>query len=298
MPPSSPPVQRTNPTPGDRWTAQKRGWALLKGLRPTALDFSQLPRLREAPLAFLRGPRGFESIMLDLGLNNEGLAEFPLELHPHCGSGLRIWQYPIQFGPYLRYLNGLGVRSYLEVGIRHGGSYVLTVEALNRFLPLDWSVAIDVIDCPSMQEYSQLNPRSSFACLNTKSAAFATLLESVGPVDLAFIDSHHEAEQLRVEVATLRPFANILALHDIHNIGCPGVGLVWNELKATGDYDCVEFVAQYPGLGPFMGIGVAVRRARTAGSYELRQDDHVRRGDQAYNDRHQGLADHPRRTRG
>ncbi|MFL5282061.1 MAG: class I SAM-dependent methyltransferase [Rhodopila sp.] len=200
--------------------------------------------------------------MLDLGLNDEGLAEFPAELHPYCGSGLRIWQYPIQFGPYLRYLTALEIRSYLEVGIRHGGSYVATVEALNRFRPLDWSVGIDVIDCPSMKTYAQLNPRSSFACLNTKSTAFAALLETIAPIDLVFIDSHHEAEQCRAEVDSLRSVANIIALHDIDHAGCPGVLLAWNELKASDDYECVEFTAQYPGLGPFMGIGVAVRKDR------------------------------------
>lgn len=253
-----------NPTasPAGNWDAQKRGWALLKGLRPSSLDLDRVALIRNAGPERLQRPGELEALMLDLGLNDEGMSELPAHLHPHCGAGLRVWQYPIQFAPYLRHLSGLQVRSYLEIGIRHGGSYVLSVEVLNRFAALDWAVGVDVIRCPSMDAYAALNPRSEFACVNTQAPAFATLLDRLAPVDLAFIDSHHEEDQCRREFAALRPVAGMIALHDIANVGCPGVRTVWEEIKGLAEYDCVEFTDQYDGLGPFMGIGLAVRRDR------------------------------------
>jgi len=264
---SSQPANTVRGLPAQAWDTRKKSWALLKGLRPSALDLDRVALIRETRPEQLIRPGVLETLMLDLGLNDEGMSELPTHLHPYCGPGLRVWQYPLQFAPYLRHVAGLGVRSYLEIGIRHGGSYVLTVETLDRIRPLEWAVGVDIIPCPSMDAYAALNPRSRFAGLNSQSPAYAELRHRLAPIDLVFIDSHHTEEQCRREVAAVRAVANMIALHDISNIGCPGVRTVWEELKATGAYECIEFTGQYNelarnGLGPFMGIGLAVRNNR------------------------------------
>ena len=68
--------------------------------------------IRAAPLHDLAQADKIETLLLNLGLNDEGIDEFPAVLHPFCGSGLRIWQYPSQFSKYLLQLSGLHVRSY------------------------------------------------------------------------------------------------------------------------------------------------------------------------------------------
>ena len=103
-------------------------------LHPEPINLSRVALIRERTLAELASPARVEALLLELGLNGEGLSELPPELHAHCG-GLRIWQYPTQFGRYLVQLSRLGVRSYLEIGIRHGGSFVATAEYLERFRP-------------------------------------------------------------------------------------------------------------------------------------------------------------------
>lgn len=244
------------------WKAQASGWRTLKGLRPRPLDLRRISLIRDAAPDDLRRSDWLEGLLPQLGLNDEGLDEFPSHLQASCGGGLRIWQYPTQFSKYLAQLATLKVRSYLELGIRHGGSFVATVEVLERFRQLDFAVGVDIIACESMTAYRALNPRSEFACVNTQSAEFTLLLQRLAPIDLVFIDSHHEENQCRREFAALRQYANMIALHDISNKGCPGIATVWNEIRSDDEWHCLEFTDQYDGLGPYMGIGLAVKKTR------------------------------------
>lgn len=237
---------------------------MLRGLHPAAIDLARIALIRESAPADLLRSVHLEDLLLRLGLNDEGLEEFPPELHPFCGQGLRVWQYPSQFSKYLAKIASLGVGSYVELGIRHGGSFVATVEVLERFRLLDFAVGVDIIPCPAMAEYAAINSRTEFACLNTQSAAFTALLARLHAVDLVFIDSHHEESQCRREVLELQHCANMIALHDVSNIDCPGIGKVWREMKAAGEYVCFEFTDQYRDMGPYMGIGLAVKKERLA----------------------------------
>lgn len=101
---------------------------MLRTLRPIAIDLTRVTLVRSADEAQLATPGGVTELVAELGLN-EGIAVFPERLHAYFG-GLRIWQYPIQFGVYLHHLGQLGVRSYLEVPPRW--SFVTTIEYLRR----------------------------------------------------------------------------------------------------------------------------------------------------------------------
>lgn len=240
----------------------KQGLSGLRRLHALPIDLERVALIRGGDPAQLSRPADLEALLLKLGLNDEALHEFPSSLHPHCGQGLRIWQYPNQFGPYLACLSGLRVRSYLELGVRHGGAFVATVEVLERFSPLDFAVGVDLLPCPALEEYRRMNPRAEFVRMNTQSPEFGAVLDRLGPIDLVFIDSHHEETQCRREVESLGSRANMIALHDIANVDWPGVRTVWEEVKASGTYDCHEFTDQYGQLGPYMGIGLAVKRER------------------------------------
>ena len=242
------------------WNAQKSGWRTLRGLRPGTIDLQRISLIREESPEHLSRSENLERLLLDLGLNDEGMNEYPASLHPFCGSGLRVWQYPSQFSKYLAQVCRLQVRSYLELGIRHGGSFVATVEILDRFSPVKLAVGVDILPAPSMAEYRRLNARIEFACINTQSPEFDALVERLGPIDLVFIDSHHEESQCRREFASVSDRANMIAFHDISNVNCPGVSRVWDEVKAMNSYECYEYTDQYEGMGPYMGIGLAVKK--------------------------------------
>jgi cephalosporin hydroxylase len=244
------------------WQRRQGVWGKLNGLHPQPLDLTRVALIRDANLDALTQQSALEALLLELGLNDEAIEELPEAVRAHAGAGLRIWQYPNQFAPYLIQLARLRVRSYVEVGIRHGGSFVATAEYLERFHPLSFAVGIDIIPCPAMREYEQLNPKAKFWCANTLATDFAMRLDEMGPIDLVFIDSHHEEDQCRRELAVLAERAAMLAFHDIDNVICPGVGRVWRELRDSGRYECFEYAEQYGSLGPFMGIGLAIKKAR------------------------------------
>jgi hypothetical protein len=83
------------------WKRQREVWAGLNALHPSAIDLQRIGLLRQASREELADPAALERRILELGLDDEALAEFPPELHNRCGRGLRIWQYPVQFSKYL-----------------------------------------------------------------------------------------------------------------------------------------------------------------------------------------------------
>ena len=267
-----------------------REWAWwLRGQRqgPTKpIDLALLRLLRETPLTTLADAHFLEEKLLpQLGLNDEGLAQLPEELFPFCGRGLRIWQYPNQFGPYLALLGRLGLRSYLEIGVRHGGTFVCTVEYLSRFQPLRAAVAVDLGPCASFMDYARTNPACRFLQMDSHAPAFRDFLERDEPFDLALIDGDHSEAGCWEDFVLVRGRAGVIAFHDIVSDAVPGVGAVWRKVQQTcaKEYEFFEFTAQYPSVAQrtgqrFLGIGVAVPK-RLAAQAASRTDFGVWRGD-------------------
>lgn len=201
-----------------------------------------------------------------LGLNNENLHEQPQELSDYFGGGLglKIWQYPNQFGPYLSFISQYAskINTYIEVGCRHGGTFVTHVEFL-LFLNSGFTqgTAIDIIECPPLiSNYIQFNTNTEFRNLNSLSDEYKNFV-STKHFNLAFIDGDHSYEGVKKDAENLRPYSDIQVFHDISSDACPGVFQYWEELKNTMSdvYDFYEFTNQYESVsGSFLGIGVAV----------------------------------------
>ena len=237
-----------------------KGWKFVNRLHPTDIDLGRISLIREKDQEFLSDPANLELLMLSLGLNNESMKEMPASLLPYCGQGLRIWQYPTQFSKYLVTLSRLHICSYLEIGIRHGGTFVLTVEYLEKFHPVDFAIGLDIIPCPSMADYQAIRPNTKFVNLNTQSYHFRAFLDQYEQFDLVFIDGDHQESQCRNEFNSVKDKARIIVFHDIANVHWPDVGKVWREVRSSQEYDCQEYIDQYEGMGPYMGIGMAIRK--------------------------------------
>jgi Methyltransferase domain len=231
--------------------------------RLRVIDLGGARALREAPEEALRDPRELAVVLAQGGLNDEHLEQFPAHLHPYCGQGLRLWQLPDQFAPYLIEIARRGVRRYLEIGVRHGGSFAATVEYLARVGELEEAVAVDIDAVPSLLPYPVEQPSVRLMQADTMTDAFAAWVGRHPGFDLAFVDGLHSYEGCRKDFETVRPKARMIALHDITNHIEPEVGRVWTDLRReyADEYDFLEFTAQYglDGAAPNMGIGLAIR---------------------------------------
>jgi hypothetical protein len=235
--------------------------------RRRVIDLSGARALRGAPADALRDPERLAVLLAEGGLNDEHLEQFPAHLHPHCGKGLRLWQLPNQFAPYLIEVARHGVRRYLEIGVRHGGSFTATVEYLSRVGELEEAVAVDIFAVPSLLPYPLDQPSVRLMQADTLTDRFADWTRRHPGFDLAFIDGLHSYEGCRRDFETLRPRARMIALHDISNHIEPEVGRVWADIRRdyAHVYDFHEFTAQYDESGPpDMGIGLAIRQGPAA----------------------------------
>ena len=193
--------------------------------------------------------------------------EFPQELYPFCGKGLLHWQYPNQFGRYLSLLSKLKPESYLEIGVRHGGTFIITLEYLKKFVVVNNAIAIDIAYPPSIVMYKKKNTMVTFYQINSQLDSFKKLLSKEKNIDLVFIDVNHEEQACMNDFNNVKDVANMIALHDIASNACPGVKNSWSFIKTnySSQYLFFEFTDQYESVRvntnqSFFGIGLAVKK--------------------------------------
>ena len=182
----------------------------MRWVNPPVFDVEPLPEgdvdgavreIRSASLRELRNEAFLrEEFLPRLGLNGEILSEFPEALHPWCDKGIRSWQYPTQFAPYLCYLADRDIRSYVEVGCRHGGTFIIVLEYIRRFSDLTRAVALDIVETPIMRDYASKIAGVEYRICSSLTAEARCYLGSCR-WDLAFIDGD---KQLRGLLERLR----------------------------------------------------------------------------------------------
>lgn len=228
------------------------------------MDLSRVDVIRNTRLADLKTASDIEALMYKVGLNTEVSWTLP-EIILQNEGGLRVWQYPNQFSKYLLLISSLDIRSYIEIGCRWGGTFVLTTEYLTKLHPLTKSVATDIIDSP-VKEYCAQTSNCQFLRMDSHSEEFKTFMAE-NSFDLVFIDGDHSYEGVKQDFWISKNSGRAFVFHDIVNSECPGVIRFWNELKEQEDdtYTFYEFNDQYEEVlertgRAFLGIGVAVRK--------------------------------------
>jgi hypothetical protein len=230
----------------------------------SGLDLSRVSLIRDSEIDALKSNTYLERLILDLGTNVEKPEEQP-EIVNKNGGGLYIWQYPNQFSKYLLQLNKYKIESYMEIGCRWGGTFILTTEFLCKMNCLKTSLAVDIIESP-VKLYCDINKHSNFVMLNSSSKEFKELINDKW-FDVIFIDGDHSYAGVSNDYNICKHKSNIFVFHDIISNACQGVVTFWNELKEQENehFNFYEFIEQYDDVfkntnKKYLGIGLAVRK--------------------------------------
>jgi hypothetical protein len=206
-----------------------------------------------------------------LGLNDEVLHEQPRELSASYGKGLHIWQYPNQLAGYLVWLarNVGDITSYMEIGCRWGGMFILIGEWIRKNGGQLRAVsAVDPIEpSPFIQTwFERLREQSGIEATYLRDFSTSDAVgQAVGRIrpDMVFIDGDHELRGALGDHMLIRDHARIIAHHDIYSQAWPDTTFLWETLETleAHDFEFVDFIGQYPSVGgKFLGIGAMKRK--------------------------------------
>lgn len=216
-------------------------------------------KLRTIELDSLLNADTWFTLLPEFGFNHENPKELPAEMVFQPGLGLRIWQYPNQFSPYMAWLAAKAklINSYMEIGTRHGGTFVIQVETLRQINNnFNTALAVDLMDQPDLLTEYKYRQQDS------QSEAFSQWV-SQQFFDCIFVDGDHSYQGVKRDAESTIKRCNIQVFHDISSDSCPDVGMYWQEHKIAHNatHDFVEFVDQYDSVqGSFLGIGVSYRK--------------------------------------
>ncbi len=228
----------------------------------------ELNLIRNSSLSSLKDPDFLEDLIAKLGIypDDEGsLDALPEFLWSHYNQGLKIWQYPIQFCQLLIEMTKYKIRTYLEIGVAYGGSFITIIEYLKRKNPDIKGIFIDPEPQGDLlKEYQKENATSvkyiqDFSHRLRKHIDFRST-----SFDLVLIDGDHDARWNDFQL--IRNYAQIIAFTNIVHDRLPSNGQVWERIKRTHkkEYEFKEFIVQYEevvqrtGLR-FNGIGLAIK---------------------------------------
>jgi len=207
-------------------------------------------------------------VLNNIGLNNESLGELAPELAPYFGTGLYIWQNPKQFSKYMIWLlkNAQNCSSYLEIGSRWGGTFIVTCEVLRRVNPnFKYAIAADLIEAtPFIERYASIATEAGLEIIyfegSSTSDEFIQMVTEYKP-NITLIDGDHRISGALKDHMLVRKFSKIIVHHDVCSDTCPESTLLWNSLKQLeSEMNHTEFIDQYPSLkGNYFGIGVLFR---------------------------------------
>ena len=136
-------------------------------------------------------------------------------------------QNPIECAEFVSVLKNEGVRSYLEIGSRFGGTLWQVAQALpvgSRLVSVDIDRQSDLDECAA-----DIRAMGHVVYLITGDSTHSmTVLEvnSLGPFDAILLDGNHTKEYITKDWANYGSLGRIVAFHDI---GKPKKSKPWRE---------------------------------------------------------------------
>jgi hypothetical protein len=178
-------------------------------------------------------------------------------------SGRRASQHPEELAGLIGLMREEGVRSYLEIGARHGDTFFDVV----RSMPAG-SAAV-AVDLPggrwgthkslphlkaAVRELVGMGYRASFIIGDSRAAGVRQAVMLRGPYGLALIDGDHTLAGVTADWENYRKMARIVAFHDI--VGEGQADKSGNPVEVPGFWCALTGRrAEYVAEGSGMGIG-------------------------------------------
>ena len=166
-----------------------------------------------------------------------------------------VWpQYQEEIQPFIGLLKGHDVKSYLEIGCRHGDTFHAVGSALPK------GSLLVAVDLPAGARYenalrcaaSDLKKQGQKVVIiigNSHSDEIVKSVSKHAPFDAVFIDGDHSFDGVRADWRNYGPMGNLVAFHDISKTESDQGMSLFNELKQQ--YKHLEFAFYDTG-----GIGV------------------------------------------
>ncbi len=173
-------------------------------------------------------------------------------------------QHPLEIATFAELLRSEGVKSYLEIGSKYGGSLKVVADALpigSRVVSVD----INVNGPHLANRIKELRGDGYDAHLIVGNSTHDTTIaeaDALGPYDAVFIDADHKPPAVWSDWKHYGPMARIVAFHDIawkRNPDWPGPWIrvpgIWNEIKQGYRFQEIKLCE----TGINAGIGVLWR---------------------------------------
>jgi len=157
-----------------------------------------------------------------------------------------MYQTPNQIAEALVYLSDYEIKTYIEIGVFQGGTFLFVSEYLRRFNPGIKCTGIDPTDFlnPEIKEIIDSEDWLRFASATSDEVAGQKF-------DLVFIDGDHENGWIEKDWNNIGQHAKICMIHDIQEATCPDVVEFWKKLKGKK----IE-ILDHTSKEPSQGIGI------------------------------------------
>jgi len=206
-----------------------------------------------------------EEILPYFGMNDEQTFELPKEFNEFMGWGIKFWQYPNQLSKLLCFLRNKDIDSYLEIGVRWGGTFILVTELLRRYNSHLRVIANDIIPQSEILHIYQNDfeaDKFSYIQMGSNDPFFLYNIGNFEPkptpqIDCVFIDGNHQYWSAKEDyLRALHLGAKYIIFHDIVSQSCVPTKILWKDLKKK-HRKTYEFTDQYESVnGTYLGIGV------------------------------------------